>query len=183
MDVNITNVSLCLPFGRHKDKPLGEVPADYLRWALRECRLSSGLHLAVSEELRRRGIDVPPPPPPRPLRRCPDHPQAALVCRWFEDAQGRRRIRADCSRCQRYADYPPVVPPYTTEADKNASPTPVLDALLWLERLGIELESDGRTVKVPWRDWRRVPAELHALIRQGNHQLTRMLGNNIRTSP
>jgi uncharacterized protein (DUF3820 family) len=116
MDVNIVNVSLALPFGKHKDKPLGEVPDGYLLWVLRECKLSSGLHRAVSEELRRRGIDVPPPP----LRRCPDHPGAGLICRWFEDAQGRRRIRADCTRCWRYADYPPVAPPYTTEADSNA---------------------------------------------------------------
>ena len=96
---------------------------------------------------------------------------------------GRRRVRVDCTFCQRPADYPPCVPPYSTEADANASPAPVLDALIWLERHGVELESDGRTVKVPWRDWRRVPAALHALIRQANHQLARLLGNNMETTP
>jgi uncharacterized protein (DUF3820 family) len=37
-----------LPFGRHKGKPLAEVPVDYLLWALRECKLSSGLFAAVA---------------------------------------------------------------------------------------------------------------------------------------
>jgi len=183
MDVEITNISLALPFGRHKDKPLAEVPGSYLEWALREVKLSSGLRAAVAEQLARRGYSVPPPPPPRPLRPCRNHPQAPLACRWFEDAQGRRRIRADCTLCHSYADYPPCVPPYSAEADRNASPAPVLDVLIRLEHLGVELESDGRTCKVPYRDWRRVPAEVHALIRQANHQLARMLGNNMETTP
>jgi uncharacterized protein (DUF3820 family) len=37
-----TDHALTLPFGRHKGKPLGDVPGDYLRWMLKECRLSSG---------------------------------------------------------------------------------------------------------------------------------------------
>jgi hypothetical protein len=176
MDVKIVNVSLAVPFGRHKDKPLGEVPSSYLQWLIRECKLSSGLRAAVADELRRRNLDAPAPAPPRPLRPCRDHPQATLVCRWFEDALGRRRVRADCAVCHRHTDYPPCVPPYTTLADSNASKAPVLDALTWLEKLGIELESDGRSVQVPWRDWQRVPPELHALLRQCSHQLARMIG-------
>jgi uncharacterized protein (DUF3820 family) len=30
-----------MPFGRYKGKPLAEVPASYLLWLARECKLSS----------------------------------------------------------------------------------------------------------------------------------------------
>ena len=55
-----------LPFGRHQNKPLAEVPADYLGWLLREAKLSSGLRSAVAGELERRGLVAPPQPEPRP---------------------------------------------------------------------------------------------------------------------
>jgi hypothetical protein len=44
-------------FGRHKGKPLNEVPSDYLAWALRTVRLSSGVR-AAREELLRLGVRV-----------------------------------------------------------------------------------------------------------------------------
>jgi uncharacterized protein (DUF3820 family) len=34
-----------IPFGRHKGKPLDTVPASYLDWLLRECKLSSEMDL------------------------------------------------------------------------------------------------------------------------------------------
>jgi hypothetical protein len=62
---------------------------------------------------------------------------------------------AECRACRRPVDHPPVVPPYTAMADAAASPTPILDALVLLDALGIELHSDGRGVWVGWRDWQR----------------------------
>jgi hypothetical protein len=169
-----------LPFGRHKGTPLPDTPTDYLRWLLRTCKLSTGLRAAVAAELQARGIETPPPAPPRPLGTCHAHPQAGVVCRWFEDAIGRRRISAHCRRCGRTTDHPPCVPPYTTEADRHASAAPILDALVRLDALGIELASDGRTVWLQGEDYRRVPPDLQAIVRQCRHQLATMIGNRKR---
>jgi hypothetical protein len=166
-----------LPFGKHKGRPLPQVPSGYLQWLIRECKLSSGMRSAVADELRHRNIDAPAPAPPRPLRPCRDHPDAELLLLWMEDRLGRRRIRAECSMCRRPADYPPCVPPYSTQADANVSPTAALDALTALQELGVELRSDGRGVWVAGEDWRRVPADLHATIRQQSNLLARMIGN------
>jgi hypothetical protein len=40
---------------RHKNKLLPEVPTRTIRWALRECRLSSGEKAALCADLTRRG--------------------------------------------------------------------------------------------------------------------------------
>ena len=32
-----------MPFGKHRDKPLDQIPRGYLRWVLRECELSPSL--------------------------------------------------------------------------------------------------------------------------------------------
>jgi hypothetical protein len=90
-----------LPFGRHKDRPLTAVPAEYLAWLLREIWLSTGLRTAVAGELARRGLPVQPPAPPRPLRTCPHHPGERPVCLWMEDTLGRRRLTAQCPSCLR----------------------------------------------------------------------------------
>jgi hypothetical protein len=134
-----------LPFGMYKGLSLTEVPDGYLAWLLREVKLSSGLHNAVTNELTRRGVSVPAPPPPRPPRRCYWHPNARPVLRWDEDSLGRRSILATCPVCDRLVDRPPRVPPYTTEADAHASSTPVLDVLVKLDEMNVELYSDGRT--------------------------------------
>jgi hypothetical protein len=55
--VSIVSVSVVFPFGKHKDEPLANVPASYLLWSLRDCKLSSGLRAAVAGELQRRGFD------------------------------------------------------------------------------------------------------------------------------
>jgi hypothetical protein len=106
-----------LPFGRHRGQPLTTVPTDYLRWVVREVRLSSGVQAAVLGELEARNIDAPPPGPARPVRRCAEHPDAEPVLVREEDSRGRCRIRAGCPRCRRWTDYPPCVSPYTTRAD------------------------------------------------------------------
>jgi hypothetical protein len=65
IETEILDVNVGLPFGRHKNQPLSEVPESYLRWCIETCKLSSGLRSAVAAELTSRGIEVPPAPPPR----------------------------------------------------------------------------------------------------------------------
>lgn len=169
-----------LPFGKHKGKALADVPADYLAWLLSACKLSSGLRAAVAQELHRRGRDVsavaPSPPPCVPA--CLRCGKAGYRVHWQEDRRGGRRVRADCAGtgCGRWLCWLPCVPPYSDEADANASTTPILDALLRLQEIGVELASDGQTVGFAGDDWRRVPPDLYAVVRQCSHQLARMLG-------
>src|SRR5262249_46382722 len=76
-----------LPFGKHKNRALNdpEVPASYLAWMLRECRLGSGFRRAVADELRRRGWNIPEQPAPQPPL-CPDCRSAAEPrYTWQED--------------------------------------------------------------------------------------------------
>jgi hypothetical protein len=168
-----------LPFGEHKGVPLPDVPASYLQWALRECKLSSGLRAALAAELTRRGIEPPPQPPPPPAPTCQRCPGAGTLARWQEDRNGARRIRAECSRCRRWLGFLPQVEPHVSQADAAASPTAILDALTRLEALGVELHSDGATVWV--RDgWDRVPPDLNAVVKQASHQLARLLGKTRR---
>jgi hypothetical protein len=111
------------PFGRHKDKPLHEVPSGYLRWAIASCKLSSGLLAALTAELSRRGIAVPPPRARPPIPKCPRcGVDAGVVYRWLEDRAGRRRIRAECRRCRHYLAFVPLVTPFVEAADAAAGP-------------------------------------------------------------
>jgi hypothetical protein len=168
---------LMMPFGKHKDKPLSAVPADYLNWLLRACKLSPGLRTAVTAELRSRGQSVPEPPPPKPLPACDRCGPVGAFAFWFEDTLGRRRIRAECRRCHRMLGHPPCVEPYVTMANANASETPLLDALVRLDELGVDLVSDGRRVDYANGGWRKVPADLNAVVKSCSHRLARMLGD------
>jgi hypothetical protein len=48
-----------LAFGKHKGRPLAEVPTDYLRWALDGCDLlSAPERRAITTELASRGSEV-----------------------------------------------------------------------------------------------------------------------------
>jgi hypothetical protein len=173
-----------LPFGKHKGRPLPEIPSDYLTWLAKTCRLSSGLRAAVGVELARRGLEAPPIPAVRPsVPPCPRCGDAGFVARWQEDVRGNRRVRAECRRCRKWMTFLPSLPPWTGEADAAASATPSLDALTRLDELGIELESDGLTAWVPWPDARRVPAELLAVVRQCARQLGRMIGKTRKQRP
>jgi uncharacterized protein (DUF3820 family) len=169
-----------LPFGKHKNRPLPEVPSDYLLWMARTCRLSTGLRAAVGAELAHRGLEVPSMPEPNPkiplCARCGI--ESFAVC-WQEVRSGERRIRAECMKCGRWLSWLPVAEPWIRQADANANPTALLDALTRLDELDARLESDGQTVWVHHRDWRRVPPDLHAIVRQCSHQLAKMIGRTI----
>jgi hypothetical protein len=169
-----------LPFGKHKDKPLSDVPTAYLQWAIRECKLSSGLRTAVADELTRRGVEAPPPPPPPPIPRCRRCGDAGYSCNWQTDSAGRKRIRASCRRCGSHLTFPPCREPFTTQADRNASPAPILDALTRLGGLGVELLSNGRSVYYKPGDWQKVPDDLCTIVRQASHELAKMMGDTRR---
>jgi hypothetical protein len=167
-----------LPFGIWKGTPLPDVPADYLLFTLRKCKLSSGLRSAVTAELTRRGVEVPPAPPLPTIPHCSRCENTLPEFRWQQDSRGQRRIRAECRNCHKFLTFAPLIPPYTTEADHYASRTPVLDALTKLETLGIEVVSDGKRAWVAWPACKRVPNDLLATLRQCSHQLAKMLGDN-----
>jgi hypothetical protein len=171
-----TSPTPILPFGKHKGQPLADVPGDYLRWALLTVKLSSGLRTAVADELTRRGVPVPDPPPPR-VPPCPRCAAGDFVVRSQEDRLGRRQLRAECARCRKWLTYLPATPTYRAAADRASSPTAALDVLTRLDDLGIDLESDGGSVWVPWPAYRRVPADLQALIRQCSYQLAKLNGD------
>jgi hypothetical protein len=173
-----------LPFGRHKGKPLPDVPVGYLRWAISTCKLSTGLLTALSEELSRRGIKAPAPRPCAPIPRCVRcGPDAGAYFRWLEDSAGRRRIRSECKQFRRWLGFAPLKSPYVEEADAAAIPLPVLHVMTQLETLGVELASDGRKCWLPGDAWKRVPPELRSQIRQCSHTLARMIGNNLDRQP
>jgi hypothetical protein len=165
-------------FGRHRGQDLATVPSSYLQWALATVKLSGSMRTAVAAELQRRGVHAPAPPPPAPPPACRACRTADYTCHWREDSLGRRFIRARCARCRRQlpGGALPLVEPFLGMADATASGTPVLDALTRLEDLGIDLASDGRRVWFADDDYRRVPPDLDALVRQVNHSLARMLG-------
>jgi hypothetical protein len=164
-----------LPFGKHKGRPLPDVPTSYLTWLAREAKLSSGLRAAVEGELQRRGVTppAPPPPPPPPCSRCG---LAGMLHRWMEACNGRRMIRRTCRRCGTFCGFAPRVEPFVGEADRALSPTPILDVLTRLDDLGVELGSDGARVWFVGDGWKRVPADLKAVVGECNHRLARMLG-------
>jgi hypothetical protein len=68
-------------------------------------------------------------------------------------------------------------------ANAVKSETPILDALVQLQDLGVELHSDGETAWIDWRDRQLVPPELSAVVRQCSHQLGRMIGDKQRAAP
>lgn len=57
--------SIRFPFGKHRGKPLPDIPNGYLAWVLRECDLDPWLRAAVQCELQRR-LDVAYGPSPGP---------------------------------------------------------------------------------------------------------------------
>src|SRR5262245_27206176 len=108
-----------LPFGRHRGKRPAEVPTAYLAWLLANVKLSTGVRAAVRAELWSRAdrpAELPPDPPPSAPRcqRCGAR-EARLY--WQQTADGNRRVRAECRRCQNFAGWAPQTPANVAEAD------------------------------------------------------------------
>src|SRR5262249_32519364 len=123
-----------LPFGKRKGEPLAAVPTSYLQWSL-TVKLSTRLRSAAAAAVQARGVAVPAPPAragcwagPCPRCACPE-----VDYRWHEFRNGTRQVRASCRRCGGSLGHAPLTEPYTTEADRAASPTPTLDALVLAE--------------------------------------------------
>jgi hypothetical protein len=89
-----------MPFGKHRDKPLDEVPTSYLRWVLRECvNIELWLRMAVVAELALRCGEEPPPrsgpgagagryPPPIDVRAVVVNWYRQMSLRWHPDRGG-----------------------------------------------------------------------------------------------
>src|SRR5262245_39258080 len=149
-----------MPFGRYRGRPLVDLPTDYLRWLVRECRgLSAGLRRQATDLLEGRGYPAPAAPArPAAPDRCPHCGGAAIGYGWMEDCRGRRCIRRTCRRCQAGLGFAPLVGPYTTWADQAASATSILDVLTLCEEQGLRLQSDGQVADFAGaEDWWRAP--------------------------
>jgi uncharacterized protein (DUF3820 family) len=171
-------MAITLPFGKWKDTPLADVPADYLAWALRECKLSSGLAAALRAELSARGLDAPAAPAPKPVPPCGRCGATTLTHHWQEDRLGRKRIRRACGSCGNWMGCSPMTEPFTTEADANANSTALLDVLTMAEEQGVTLTSDGHTVEFVGDGWHRADDALKQALHQCRHSLARMMGDS-----
>lgn len=168
---------MVMPFGKWKDRPLCEVDAGYLRWALATVKLSSGLRAALGAELARRGIAPPQVPAPPPPPECPACGPGPLSYAWTEFRDGRRQVRRSCRRCSRLMGFAPQVPPYTTLADGAASGTALLDVLLAAADQGVELKSDGVTAEfADAESWRRASPTLRQRLKECRSRLGRLMG-------
>jgi hypothetical protein len=173
-----------LPFGKHRNTPLADVPTGYLQWLLREAKLSSGLRSAVADELRRRNIRPPAAtvPPPPACSRC--GPGPAVCYSWAEDRRGRKYIRRQCSACGRWLGHAPLAEPYRMLADRAATLTPILDVLVRCEDAGVRLRNDGAAIDfASTEDYRKAPDDLRRAVRQVRHTLATMLPRNRETTP
>jgi hypothetical protein len=167
-----------IPFGKHAGKSPADVPADYLVWMLRNCKLSTGLRAAIRADLIRRSVDsskLPPEQEPAPPPRCRRCGGMEMRLYWQELAgKGARTIRADCKRCGRFTTFVPQTAANVAQADAADRPAAMLDALTLADAEGVEL------VNVAGRHLRICPhgkasAELERLVRESNHLLLAML--------
>jgi hypothetical protein len=164
-----------LPFGKHKGAALVDVPEGYLRWLLGgDVKLSAALRTAVRGEMTRRGVALADEAPPRP-RQCLRCGHTQMRHTWHQcGGKGRaRQIRAECANCRRFSGFAPQTPANVAEADANAAPAPLLDALAMAEALGVELVSNGRYVRM--EPWDRVTPDLRTLVKMSQHALLNML--------
>jgi uncharacterized protein (DUF3820 family) len=178
--------AITMPFGAHKHRPLTELPESYLVWALRECRqLSSGLRVALANELTRRGFTPPPiKPPAPPPKECRNRHcrSPKLAYRWFQDRIGRPQIKWSCAVCGRSMGFMPLLEPFVTWANSQSSETATLDVLIRCDELGIQLSNDGRAVDFATEaDRRKASNELQRRLGQCRHDLAKMLPKGLTT--
>jgi hypothetical protein len=177
MEVKMTG-EITLPFGKHRDKPLADVPSDYLRWIVAECKLSAALRKAVADELDRRGYVVPAGPRQHPPR-CDRCGGSEFLAFWMEDRAGGRRIRAECVTCRRFMKFLSLTPENIARADAAENPAGMLDLLTQCEDRGIKLASDGARVDFAEDGWRQATPEMRMLVRRYSHRLAGLLGKGI----
>jgi hypothetical protein len=83
-----------MPWGKYRNMPLTQVPADYLLWLLENATLSAGLELDVRGELRRRAAQAAGEQsyqaPPTGPRRIPPGLQLDTALKLIEE--GRRSL-------------------------------------------------------------------------------------------
>jgi hypothetical protein len=170
-----------IPFGRHKGKPLWDVPTGYLAWLVREVRLSTGLRAAVRAALASRPDaprGLPPDLPPRPLPACRHCGSGGPpVVYWHQQGgAGGRVIRADCHRCRRFLTFLPQTPENVAEADAAQPEAGLLDTLVRAQAEGVEIvKRGGRGGWLTLLPYGRASADLQELVRQNQHLLLRML--------
>jgi uncharacterized protein (DUF3820 family) len=161
-------------FGKYKGKTLEQVPSSYLSWLAENCKLSSGLRLAVAAELRTRGVAVAEQPAPAEPT-CPRcGPRTALTYSWHEDSLGRRRIKRTC-RCGCSLAFAPHISPFVELANAAVSPTAVLDVLTLADELGVVLEGDGKAVRIK-SGWQHATPTFRQRLDQCRNQLAKLLG-------
>jgi hypothetical protein len=117
-----------LPFGKHRGKPPGDVPVDYLLWLVRTCKLSSGLRAAIRADLLAREVDedqLPPEPQAQApcCRRC-GHAALRLAWQPLAGTESSRVIRADCRACGAFVYFAPQTPDNIALADRSEQAPP-----------------------------------------------------------
>ncbi len=169
-----------LPFGKHKGRPPADVPADYLDWMLRTCKLTPGLRGAIRGELLGRGADpssLPPEPEAKALPQCRGCGGDEHRLHWQQLAgAGARVIRADCRRCGQYVCFAPQTAENLSRADAAPPPIPELHRHPAGERFEVVLVAEAaetpaivrlrQLLKQAQRQWRFRCASARALTPQ-----------------
>jgi hypothetical protein len=109
-------------YGKHRGRPLRDVPTDYLCWALATCdNLSAGLRAAIRADLEGRPDCHALPPDPEPVvLRCRHCGSTRLRLGWQTlRGTGRRAIRRECKRCGRFCDFASQTPENVAAAERD----------------------------------------------------------------